>query len=80
MPQLVKRSTYWLPNNYWDWQIGIGATVYSFIKFNENITFKVFGTIFDLSVAYVDTKLSVAGCGNTMNCDARALFIVSKTF
>ena len=31
-------------NNYWDWQIGIGATVYGF----------------DLSVAYVDTNLDVA--------------------
>jgi len=51
-------------NNYWDWQIGISASVYGF----------------DLSFAYVDTNLGVAGCGNTMNCDARALFTVSKTF
>jgi uncharacterized protein (TIGR02001 family) len=51
-------------NNYWDWQVGIGATVYGF----------------DLSVAYVATNLAVGGCGNTMNCDARALFTVSKMF
>ena len=51
-------------NNYWDWQIGLTATVYGF----------------DLSVAYVDTNLDVAGCANTMNCDARAIFTVSKTF
>jgi uncharacterized protein (TIGR02001 family) len=51
-------------NNYWDWQIGIGATVYGF----------------DLSVAYVDTNLDSPNCGNTMNCDARAIFTISKTF
>jgi uncharacterized protein (TIGR02001 family) len=64
--QYVERFTsYGIGNdNYWDWQIGIGATAYGF----------------DLSVAYVDTNLSVAGCGNTMNCDARAIFIVSKSF
>lgn len=51
-------------NNYWDWQIGIGATVYGF----------------DLSVAYVDTNLDSPNCSNTMNCDARAIFTISKTF
>ena len=35
---------------------------------------------FDLSVAYVDTNLTVPNCFNTMNCDARAIFMVSKTF
>jgi uncharacterized protein (TIGR02001 family) len=51
-------------NNYWDWQIGFTATVYGF----------------DLTIAYVDTNLDVPNCGNTMNCDARAIFTVSKTF
>ena len=64
--QYVERfANYGIGNNtYWDWQIGVTASVYGF----------------DLSVAYVDTNLGVAGCGNTMNCDARALFTVSKTF
>jgi len=51
-------------NNYWDWQVGFGASVYGF----------------DLSVAYVDTNLDVPQCANTMNCDARAIFTISKTF
>jgi hypothetical protein len=49
-------------NNYRDWQIGVGVNVYGF----------------DLSIAYVDTNLGVAGCGNTMNCNARAIFIVQQ--
>lgn len=51
-------------NNYWDWQVGLGVTAWGF----------------DLSVAYVDTNLTVPNCFNTMNCDARAIFMVSKTF
>jgi uncharacterized protein (TIGR02001 family) len=51
-------------NNYWDWQIGLGATVWGV----------------DLSIAYVDTNLNQATCGATMNCDARAIFTISKTF
>lgn len=51
-------------NNYWDWQIGFGATV--------------FGV--DLSIAWVDTNLDSSSCGATMNCDSRALFTISKTF
>jgi uncharacterized protein (TIGR02001 family) len=51
-------------NNYWDWQIGFTATVYGV----------------DLTIAYIDTNLDVAGCANTMNCDARAVFTISKTF
>lgn len=50
--------------NYWDWQVGLTATVYGF----------------DLTVAYVDTNLDIANCGNTQNCQARAIFSVSKTF
>ena len=51
-------------NNYWDWQIGFTATVYGV----------------DLTIAYIDTNLDVPFCGNTMNCDARAVFTISKTF
>ena len=51
-------------NNYWDWQIGFTATVYGV----------------DLTIAYIDTNLDVPNCGNTMNCDARAVFTISKTF
>ena len=51
-------------NNYWDWQIGFTATVYGI----------------DLTIAYIDTNLDVAGCAATMNCDARAVFTISKTF
>jgi uncharacterized protein (TIGR02001 family) len=51
-------------NNYWDWQVGLTVNVYGF----------------DLSIAYVDTNLDVQGCGNTMNCEARAIFTLSKSF
>lgn len=51
-------------NNYWDWQLGLTATVYGI----------------DLTIAYVDTNLSVPNCAATMNCDARAIFTISKTF
>jgi len=51
-------------NNYWDWQVGLTVTVYGF----------------DLSIAYVDTSLGVPQCANTMNCDARAIFTLSRTF
>ena len=51
-------------DNYWDWQIGLAVNVYGF----------------DLSVAYVDTNLDVQSCGGTYNCEARALFTISKSF
>jgi uncharacterized protein (TIGR02001 family) len=51
-------------DNYWDWQIGVTATVYGF----------------DLTLAYVDTNLDVASCANTRNCEARAVFTLSKSF
>lgn len=51
-------------DNYWDWQVGLTVSVYGF----------------DLSIAYTDTNLGVGQCGNTMNCDARAIFTISKTF
>jgi uncharacterized protein (TIGR02001 family) len=51
-------------DNYWDWQIGVTATVYGFA----------------LTLAYVDTSLDVANCANTRNCEARAVFTLSKSF
>jgi uncharacterized protein (TIGR02001 family) len=51
-------------DNYWDWQIGLAATVYGF----------------DMTVAYVDTSLDVASCANTRNCEARIVFTLSKSF
>ena len=51
-------------NNYWDWQIGLGATVWGV----------------DLSIAWVDTNLDSSTCAGTMNCDSRAIFMISKTF
>ena len=50
--------------SYWDWQIGLSARVYGF----------------DMTVAYVDTNLNVANCGNTRNCEPRAVFTFSKSF
>jgi len=64
--QYVERFTnYDIGNdNYWDWQIGVSATVYGV----------------DLTIAYIDTNLDVANCGATMNCNARAIFTISKSF
>ena len=46
--QYVERfANYGIPNNnYWDWQLGVTATVYGV----------------DLTIAYIDTNLDVAGC------------------
>jgi uncharacterized protein (TIGR02001 family) len=64
--QYVERFTFYgIPyDNYWDWQIGLTVNVYGF----------------DLSIAYVDTNIDIQGCLNTYNCEARAIFTVSKTF
>jgi uncharacterized protein (TIGR02001 family) len=64
--QSVERYiNYGLPaDNYWDWQLGATATVWGV----------------DLTVAYTDTNISVAGCLNTYNCEGRVIFSVSKTF
>ena len=51
-------------DNYWDWQVGLGVSLYGV----------------DLSIAYVDTSLASPQCFNTMNCDARAIFTISRTF
>lgn len=51
-------------DNYWDWQVGLGATAWGF----------------DLSLAWVATNLGPATCAGTMNCDSRAIFTIGKTF
>ena len=64
--QSVERFiNYGIPgDNYWDWQLGATATVWGV----------------DLTVAYTDTNIDVAGCLNTQNCQSRVIFSVSKTF
>jgi uncharacterized protein (TIGR02001 family) len=64
--QSVQRfANYGIPsNNYWDWQLGLTATVWGV----------------DLTIAYVDTNVDVNGCLGTQNCAARAIFTISKTF
>jgi uncharacterized protein (TIGR02001 family) len=51
-------------NNYWNWEVGLTARVYRV----------------DLTLSYVDTDLEVTGCGNTLNCEGRVVFKMSKTF
>jgi len=64
--QSVERFVnYGIPgDNYWDWQLGATATVWGV----------------DLTVAYTDTNIDVAGCLNTQNCQGRVIFSISKTF
>jgi uncharacterized protein (TIGR02001 family) len=53
-----------LRDNYWDWQIGLTVAIHGF----------------NLTLAYVDTNLDVTECAGSMNCQARAVFTISKTF
>lgn len=64
--QYVERNVnYGIPNNdYWDWQLGATVTVYGV----------------DLTLAYIGTNIDQAGCLNTLNCEDRVVFSVSKTF
>lgn len=64
--QYVERfANYGIPtDNYWDWQIGLVLSVYGF----------------DISAAYTDTNVDVAGCLNTQNCQGRVIFGISKSF
>ena len=64
--QYVERfANYGIPSdNYWDWQVGIVLSVYGF----------------DISFAYTDTNIDVAGCLNTYNCDGRVILGITKTF
>jgi uncharacterized protein (TIGR02001 family) len=51
-------------NNYWNWEVGLGARVYGV----------------DLTLSYVDTDLEIAGCADTRNCEGRVVFKMSRTF
>jgi uncharacterized protein (TIGR02001 family) len=64
--QYIERfANYGIPaDNYWDWQIGLVVSVYGF----------------DLSAAYTDTNIDIAGCANTLNCQGRVIFGISKAF
>lgn len=64
--QYVERfANYGIPsNNYWDWQVGLVLSVYGF----------------DLSAAYTDTNIDVAGCLGTQNCTGRVIIGISKSF
>jgi uncharacterized protein (TIGR02001 family) len=64
--QYVERfANYGIPSdNYWDWQLGLVVSVYGF----------------DVSAAYTDTNVDIAGCANTLNCQGRVIFGISKAF
>jgi len=64
--QYVERNVnYGIPNNdYWDWQLGGTVTVYGV----------------DLTLAYVGTNIDYNGCLQTLNCEDRVIFTISKTF
>lgn len=64
--QYVERfANYGIPtNNYWDWQLGAVVSVYGF----------------DISAAYTDTNVDVAGCLGTQNCQGRIILGISKAF
>jgi len=64
--QYVERPfNYGIPNNdYWDWQLGATVTVYGV----------------DLTFAYIGTNIDQAGCLNTLNCEDRFVFSVTKMF
>ena len=56
---------YGIPSSdYWFWQLGFVVSAYGL----------------DITVAYTDTSIDIAGCGNTTNCQGRFLLGVSKVF
>lgn len=60
-----KPRAYGIPgNDYWWWQFGLVASVWGL----------------DVTLAYTDTNIDVAGCGNTSYCAGRALLSVTKAF
>ena len=57
--------SYGIPSSdYWYWQTGLVVSAYGL----------------DFTVAYTDSSISVAGCGNTPNCEGRVFLGVSKVF
>ncbi len=60
-----RHLNYGIPSNdYWYWTLGLVTTAYGF----------------DFTVAYTDTTIDIAGCGNTTNCQGRVIVSVGKTF
>ena len=60
-----KPQAYGIPgNDYWFWQLGLVTSVWGL----------------DLTVAYTDTNIDVAGCGNTQYCSGRVFLALTKTF
>ena len=56
---------YGIPSpDYWFWQLGLVVSAYGL----------------DVTVAYTDTSIDIAGCGNTTNCQGRFILGVTKTF
>jgi len=51
-------------DSYWDWQIGLTATIHGFA----------------LTLAYIDTTLDMERCLGTHNCQGRAIFTLSRSF
>ena len=56
---------YGIPSpDYWYWQAGLVVSAYGL----------------DITVAYTDTSIDVAGCGYTTNCQGRVILGVTKAF
>ena len=56
---------YGIPSSdYWYWQIGLVTTAYGL----------------DVTIAYTDTSIDPAGCGNTSYCSGRVFASVTKAF
>ena len=56
---------YGIPSSdYWYWQIGFVTSAYGL----------------DVTIAYTDTSIDPAGCGNTSYCSGRVFASVTKTF
>ncbi len=51
-------------NDYWYWTLGLVTTAHGI----------------DFTIAYTDTNIDIAGCGNTTNCQGRVIVSVGKTF
>jgi hypothetical protein len=56
---------YGIPSpDYWYWQLGLVTSACGF----------------DVTVAYTDTSIEPAGCGNTSSCSRRVFVSVTKAF
>ncbi|NDH64289.1 MAG: hypothetical protein EBY18_22180, partial [Alphaproteobacteria bacterium] len=56
---------YGIPSpDYWFWGAGMVVSAYGV----------------DITVAYTDTSIDIAGCGNTTNCQGRFILGVTKVF